>query len=215
MIFPHQHIRLLLVISLLLLIVGIWMWVGNTPQGGLMPNNSEYENITVIELPMYNLVLTVPKLLTWVPESPQMHTTGAFLVTNAEIIGHALFSRDAYPGTNLFDAYLQVAVAKGGSEAQCSTGQQDGNTRVLQFTRSGTVAGRIAYAGTFNGAAAGTFFDGVVTRVYANGTCYEFSSNIFSGNMGNYPEGAITEFPEDEVRSVMQSIINSAELTTQ
>lgn len=198
--------------SLLFLIAGIWLWIGVAP---IADTPITEVNGKKIEFPNDALTLYIPSTLGWMNGSPEQYPTGDFFVGDAEILGYAILPEGVHLGTNLFDAYLQVAVSRNGSEEQCRSGQQEGDTQVIPFTRSGKVAGRDAYVGAFNGAAAGTFFEGIVTHVYANGTCYEFSNNIFSGNIGNYPEGTVKEFPENEVRSVLQSIIDSAEITTQ
>lgn len=206
MIFPHRYTRSIFVISLLL-IAGIWMWVGSFVEIiGDPPAPSEVLYVGSLRIAIPTLVQGVE----WFYGSPVRHPVGEYLVGEGMIKGYAAYSSEQpFPGTNLFDAFLQVATATS-TEEMCRSAERDGEERVASMETSGTVAGLPAYIASFNGAAAGTFMESSVTHVYHDRKCYEMSINVFSGNIGNYPNGSVVEFPREEVLNTFQQIIDRA-----
>lgn len=198
----------------MLIIAGIWIWTAPDPQVEIYPVPG-YDIVDGQRLTILSLTMMIPDNMIWTRGAPWKHQTGEYMTGDASIAGYVTFrAEQPYPGTNYFDGFVQIATAQT-SESQCMTAQRDGETNSVNMEADEFVSGIPAFTANFNGAAAGTFMESSVTHVYHGGICYEMSMNIFSGNIGNYPEGTVTEFPEDEVRSVMQAIIDSAAITTQ
>lgn len=204
MIFPHRYTRSLLVLSLILLIIGIWMWVGNAGNNGA-PELSDEDSIAI-----GTLALRIPESMIWTEGAPWKRQVGEYMVGDAAIVGYVTYANEMpFPGTNFFDGFLQIATAQT-TESVCTVSQRDGEGNAVPMEESTPIDGHAAYVTPFNGAAAGTFMESRVTHIYDDGTCYELSANVFSGNIGNYPEGSVSEFPKEEVMGAFQHIIDNA-----
>ena len=210
MLFPHRYTRSLLLMSLLLLILGIWMLSDNaSPRVEVYPVPG-YDVVDGQTVSFHAIAIVVPDNMIWSRGTPWEHQSGEYIVGDATIVGYLTFkAEDPYPGTNLFDAFLQVAMADV-TEDTCKLTEREGETSVIEMHEGSTVAGLPTYAASFNGAAAGTFMESSVTHLFHEGMCYEMSINIFSGNIGNYPDGSVAEFPREEVLNVFQQIIDRA-----
>jgi hypothetical protein len=136
-----------------------------------------------------------------------MFAVGEFFVgsgTNLVTIG---LPKDSYPGTNYVDAFINLSVGDKISEAYCSKVQHEGTTEIVDLVKSKTIDNFRFYRGEADGAAAGTYVKDVIYHAFYNNDCYEATLNIFQGNIGNYPEGTVTQVNEAEILNKLESIL--------
>jgi len=136
-----------------------------------------------------------------------MFAVGEFFVgTGTNLVTISLFD-DSYSGTNYVDAFITLSVGDKISEAYCSKAQNEGSTEIIDLFKSKTIDNLQFYRGEADGAAAGTFVKDVIYHAFYNNDCYEATLNLFQGNIGNYPEGTVTQVNETEVFNRLESVL--------
>ncbi len=147
--------------------------------------------------------------------SPRFNVGEFFSGTGKNVVTVSL-PESSYPGTNYYDGFLTVSVALGTSTlATCQLMQQEGDTQSQELTVAKVVNGIKFYAGQTGGAAAGTFSTNEINHAFINGVCYEISLNLFQGNIGNYPAGAVKQIDEADVFNKLTAVLNTFKINNE
>ncbi len=142
-----------------------------------------------------------------------LYNVGEFFVGTGENVVTIGLPQNSYPGTNFFDGFLTVSVAPGILEDLCKQGQIEGDGAPIIMAESKTINGLKYWRGKSNGVAAGTFGESIIYHAFSGGTCYEITLNEFEGNIGNYPEGTVTQVDKNDVYFKLESVLNTFKLT--
>ncbi len=110
------------------------------------------------------------------------------------------------PQTNFGDAKFTIGVS-GDPDAvsQCLVPEFPNMEKVSLATINGIQFTKI----TFSDAGAGNLYDTTSYRVVRGGECYAIEYTIHSGNIENYPVGAVTAFDESKVQTILESMAQS------
>lgn len=144
--------------------------------------------------------------------SPRFNV-GEFFVGAGENLVTISLPDKSYLGTNYYDGFLTVSVADGTSTpAACQLMQQEGDSQSQELTVVKVINGITFYAGQTGGAAAGTFSTNEINHAFIDGICYEISLNLFQGNIGNYPAGAVKQVDEADVFNKLTAVLNTLKI---
>lgn len=162
----------------------------HTPPVQTVKNTSTYHNGT------YGFSFLYPNDFVFVtPAYPTLEDKIAQLQT----------PRDAYPHTNFGDAAFSVSAVYAKSMADCLKNQMG-----MQFNKTHTINGQEFYSTTSSDAGAGNVYESKVYRTLAgNQTCVEFQETIHTTNIGNYPEGTVTEVQKNPIWEKLDAIAES------
>ncbi len=151
----------------------------------------------------FNTDISKVKSLTYIPVCDQTMVACAFL------------EKSQYPNTNFDGAGVSINIDKTlNTEAKCYNFSVSTNA-AQQAAADATINGAVFKSATGGDAGAGHFEKLQVYRNFRNGMCYEIAQHVGSTNIGNYPEGSITEFSQDEVWQRLQMVVNSFAFTEQ
>lgn len=120
---------------------------------------------------------------------------------------------DEYEDTNFDGAGIRVSLRDDMSyESDCMLTPPSGFSDLTPHV-AGSRDHVMTRFGQVGQGAAGHFTNGTLYRLYYDGTCYEFETRIAQAQFGNYPEGAVERFSDDdaaqvraEFRAVMASV---------
>ncbi len=143
----------------------------------------------------------------------QRFNVGEFFVGQGENIITISLPENSYPGTNYFDGFLTVSAQLQSSESLCRQAQEEGNTQIMNLNPSKTISGLEFFGGQSSGAAAGTFAKNKIYHTFKNSACYEITLNLFQGNIGNYPAGAVSQIDEADVFSKLEAVMATFKIT--
>lgn len=134
--------------------------------------------------------------------------TGYLPLTQTPLASFVL-PNSMYTGTNLAEAGVYVgATTTPDAITACSAGGAlPGETAV----GTETINGADFYVFTASDAGAGNFYDSKIYRRLENGWCVEAVELLHSGNIGNYPEGTVTEFDKSYFQSILDRIVHTYE----
>ncbi|MCL5666859.1 MAG: hypothetical protein M1383_03755 [Patescibacteria group bacterium] len=120
-----------------------------------------------------------------------------------------LYTGDAYKGTNFEDAGVSINIDPSlNTEAKCynfNAANNEAQTPVADAAING-VDFKSATGGQ---GAAGHFMKTQEYRNLHNGMCYEIAQRLGQTNIGNYPEGTVKPFDENQVWGSLQQIVNT------
>jgi hypothetical protein len=151
----------------------------------------------------FNTDISKVKSLTYIPVCDQTMVACAFL------------EKSQYSNTNFDGAGVSINIDKTlNTEAKCYNFSVSTNA-AQQAAADATINGAVFKSATGGDAGAGHFEKLQVYRNFRNGMCYEIAQHVGSTNIGNYPEGSITEFSQDEVWQRLQMVVNSFAFTEQ
>ncbi len=121
--------------------------------------------------------------------------------------------KDNYPGTNFGDGTFSVSAQSAKSRAECLalTPPENGDG----FKTKTAINGTDFYMTKSTGAGAGNFYESTIYRTVRDigGACIEIMETIHTTNIGNYPEGTVTEVNKTEIQHKLDQILNSFEFT--
>lgn len=137
----------------------------------------------------------------------QNYNVGEFFVGNGENIVTISLPKTFYPGTNYFQGFLTVSAQPQGLQSSCKLAQRDGDTDIISLIPYKKLSGLEFFSGETNGAAAGTFVINRIYHAFTNNTCYEVTLNLFEGNIGNYPQGTVSQVDEIDVFSRLEAVM--------
>lgn len=111
------------------------------------------------------------------------------------------------PKTNFVDANFTVGVsAHPDAVASCLTAPKSGG----QVQKSLVTINGVAYTKYVStGAAAGNLYETTSYRTLHGGQCYALEYTIHSGNIQNYPAGAVAAFDHAKIQNVLEGIVQS------
>jgi len=143
----------------------------------------------------------------------QRFNVSEFFVGQGDNIVTISLPKNSYPGTNYYDGFLTVSAQLQSSEASCRQAQEEGNTQIINLSPYKTISGLEFFSGESNGAAAGTLAKNKIYHAFINNTCYEITLNLFEGNIGNYPAGAVSQIDEADVFSKIEAVMVTFKIT--
>src|SRR6266498_167738 len=117
------------------------------------------------------------------------------------------FTQNSFPKTNFVEA--GIAVADLGQKSDCLT-------RIDQyqnFTGQQTINGIVFKTGSVTGAAAGNLYESSIYRTIHDNACIQITIVIHTGNIGNYPEGTVSEFNKSLALGPLNLILSTFKFT--
>jgi hypothetical protein len=114
-----------------------------------------------------------------------------------------------YPKTNYVDSAITVSVGFAKDAAACLINPNDNKP----LTQTQTINGQVFYVGNTTGAGAGNFYSSTIYRVLRQTWCTEISLTVHTGNIGNYPEGTVTEVDQTKPMADLQEILSTFKFT--
>ena len=143
----------------------------------------------------------------WYPQNAaveQSFSSGYLPETGAPAAGIALPS-DMMTGTNLAEAGVFVGVSPDpAAVGNCLVAAQ-GETASSTVQLNGVTFSRFHSLGV----GAGNYYDLTTWRTIKNGSCYEIAALLHSGNIHNYPAGAVKEFDQAAFTATLNAIVDS------
>jgi hypothetical protein len=121
-------------------------------------------------------------------------------------------SQTEYPNTNFSEAVFSVSSAYVQSPADCFTlnAPENGDG----FKTEKRINGVTYYMTESIGVGAGNIYESKVYRTLIKDmTCFELNQTIHTTNVGNYPEGTVTEVNKAEIQSRLDKILNTFKFT--
>jgi hypothetical protein len=208
-----------ILISLIILLLLGWLYFhyrGNT--SSLTSENSTSTATTtttndvttstekVIEDKTHSVQLTIPNTYTVVTPTP-LDPWRVDATTAGTILIKVVTPKDYQPHTNFSEATLTVGRSSNTQEIQNCTKNPS-----MPHTNT-TIQGVPFSKYTFNGAAAGNFYETTSYRTVDAGDCYAIEYTIHSTNIGNYdPNQGIKKFDKTKIVSELEKIVQSLHL---
>jgi hypothetical protein len=115
--------------------------------------------------------------------------------------------QSGYPNTNFVDAAFSVSAESSPSLQECFLAGQFASENGFNQTKN--INGTTWNLATTAEAAAGNLYESRVYRTFRNNLCFELNETIHTGNIGNYPEGSVTEVDKNQVWSKLDQILNT------
>ncbi len=104
-----------------------------------------------------------------------------------------------YKGTNLSEAYIFFGSSSDAQTvATCTEPNQTGGAPE-QLIGNEVIKGNTFVHSSSDGVAAGNSYHQDIYRMARSGVCYEVTLYLHSTNVGNYPEGTVTEFDKNGI----------------
>lgn len=139
------------------------------------------------------------------------HALGGFLGTPRLTLK---FPQDAFktPKSNFAEAYLTVRIGiDADSIKNCyEKPEQSGKA----FATGPTINAIPFEMTTVMDAAAGNLYESRVYRTLQNKRCYEITETVHTGNIANYPIGAVVEFDKEKAYTELNKIFQTFTLTS-
>ena len=110
-------------------------------------------------------------------------------------------------GTNLGTAGVYVGATSSASIVASCTSASTSTGETAQGTQ--TIGTQQFAVFSSSDAGAGNFYETKSYRTVANGSCLEINETLHSGNIDNYPVGAVTEFNHDEFSGILEAIVHT------
>lgn len=143
----------------------------------------------------------------WYPEGSLIKNEnfeGYLKATSNGTTAFAVFlSSDLFKGTNLSEAAIIVGVSPEENSVQKCGVLFDASEQAQGIALIGDSSFNVF---TSIGAAAGNTYEFKIYRTVHNGSCYEIVELLHSGNIGNYPEGTVTEFDKAKFSGILENI---------
>jgi len=145
----------------------------------------------------------------WYPQSAEIrkeNLEGYLSLTNFGLVG-VFLPQDLFTGTNLGEAAVIVGVSTSTDIiSKCEridsiNGEQDLGQAVIGSTPS--------HKFFAIGAAAGNTYESTIYRLVYNRSCYEIVELLHSGNIYNYPAGAVQEFNKAKLLGILEKMAQS------
>jgi hypothetical protein len=128
---------------------------------------------------------------------------GFLPMTNTPIFAIELPS-SLFIGTNLSEAGVYIGASSSNAIFNtCSKPSKDAGEIYIGKT---TINGGIWHVFTSTGVGAGNIYEQETYRTTYEYTCYEMTVLLHSGNIHNYPEGAVVEFDKPKFQNLLNSI---------
>lgn len=143
----------------------------------------------------------------------QKFNVGEFFVGQGENIATISLPENSYPGTNYYDGFLTVSAQLQSSEFLCKQAQRERDTQMMNLNPYKIINGLEFSSGQSSGAAAGTLAKNKIYRAFINSACYEITLNLFEGNIGNYPAGAVSQVDEADIFSKLETVMSTFKIT--
>lgn len=126
---------------------------------------------------------------------------------NGILLSSVIIPKTYLPNTNFSDVRLTIGRSTDVNAIKSCLNKTQDNYKEEGSTNIG---GYPFKKFTFNGAAAGNFYDSVSYKGLIDGDCYAIESTIHSTNIGNYsPDQGIKEFDKARIQNEIEKIIKS------
>ncbi|MBU6141675.1 hypothetical protein KGO95_00965 [Patescibacteria group bacterium] len=149
----------------------------------------------------------------WYPRNAAIEQSfsSGYLPETAAPVAAVVLPSDMMKGTNLSEAGVFIGV----NPAPVAVGN------CLVTVQGETASSTVQINGTtfseFHslGVGAGNYYDLTTWRTIKHGSCYEIVALLHSGNIHNYPDGAVKEFDQAAFSATLRSIVDSFTFTSQ
>jgi hypothetical protein len=157
----------------------------------------------------YGFSIQYPKDFGFNTSYDQIKPLSYIPVCDETTVGCIVYSGDKYKGTNFDGAGVSINILKDlNTESKCYNFKVATNEAQNQVADV-TINGVIFKSATGTQGAAGHFDKSQIYRNFRNGMCYELAQRVASTDIGNYPEGTIKEFNENEVWNNLKQILST------
>ena len=126
------------------------------------------------------------------------------------------FPRDAFqvPKSNLGEAYVTISVGKDANSVKNCYVNPNPNNAAGGFGQTATINGIVFREATTTDVGAGNIYASEVYRTIFNKYCYEAILTIHTGNIQNYPSGAVVEFDQTKALPILRQILGTFKFST-
>jgi hypothetical protein len=133
-------------------------------------------------------------------------SSGYLPVTQTPLLAIEL-PQSMFSGTNLTEAGVYIgATTTPTGITNCAIPSEENN----ETEATGTVVGGQQFSVfTSTGVGAGNIYQEKVFRTIQNGACLEIVELLHSGNIGNYPEGSVTQFDQAQFSGILDAIVQT------
>jgi hypothetical protein len=107
------------------------------------------------------------------------------------------------------DSAITVSTGFAKDAGQCLISPNDSKP----LTQTQTINGQVFYVGTNSGVGAGNIYSSTIYRALRQTLCVEVSLTVHTGNIGNYPQGSVTEVDQTKPLADLQQILNTFKFT--
>jgi hypothetical protein len=192
--------KLLVIISLIVLTAAACNKTTTNNSNTLPPSPQPSSDTQVYTNATYGFEFTYPKTMKFI--------TPTYASLQDKIV-EIQITKDEYSGTNFGDGAFSVSAQYAKSLMECLnlTPPENGDG----FKTKITINGVDFYMTKSAGAGAGNFYESNVYRTVRSpgGACIEIMETIHTTNIGNYPEGTVTEVNKAEIQQKLDQILNS------
>jgi hypothetical protein len=139
-------------------------------------------------------------------------------LASGSLIGDSIvkitFPQDAFqtPKTNFGEAYITISMVTG-TEALANCYFLDSAQGQEEMTTTADINGIQFRTGHTVDVGAGNIYDSEVHRTIFDNRCFEAIETVHTGNIGNYPEGTVTEFDKSHATNILDQMLKTLKLS--